>query len=68
MSEQGQVREYLGNDWDMVVYHNSHEFEPSKYGEERVAKYSELTKIRSVYTEEKMMARYTDFYINKVLL
>ena len=63
--EEDEVQEYLGPNWQMYVYQNQHSFKSESYSDERIEKKSVLTKIRHVYEEGLMDAKYTEFFVNK---
>ena len=49
----------------MLVYYNQNSFKQDGYSTERIEKKSVLTKIRNVYEEGYMDAKYTEFFVNK---
>ena len=49
----------------MLVYYNQNSFNQDEYSGERIEKKSVLTKIRHVYKEGLMDARYTEFFVKK---
>ena len=49
----------------MLVYYNQNSFNQDEYSGERIEKKSVLTKIRHVYEEGLMDAKYTEFFVNK---
>ena len=55
------MEEYLGPQWDMVVYHNQREFDEHGFKEGAVKEFSVITKVRNV----GLIPKFTEFFNNK---
>ena len=56
-------KEYLGRTWTMLVYLNQQSLDVNEYGQDRIRKYSTLSKVRTVYTNSILTGQYTSFDI-----